>query len=104
MQEVNRLPIDFGGELRELVQLSLVFSPIIAVSPIIGQILQIGYRYSAAPTGAGQLCRPSGASQPVAQVGQFNIRYIDSEGMNALPHYRSVAHDCPFFSERNIPF
>src|SRR5260370_32326113 len=98
MQEVNRLPIDFGRELRELVQLSLVFSPIVAVSPIIGQILQIGSRYSAAPTGAGQLCRPSGASQPVAQVGQFTIRYIDSEGMNALPQYLSVGHDFPFFS------
>src|SRR5260221_8334505 len=95
MQKVNRLSIDYRGELRQLVQPSLVFPPIVAVAPIAGQTFQIVHRHSAAPAGAGQLSRPSGACQSLAQAGQFAIRYADSEGMNRLPHSLSVAHDWP---------
>src|SRR5215211_663579 len=55
MEEVDRLPVDDGGELGEGVELRLLRLPIEPGSPVVEKILQIVARNAPAPTGAGEL-------------------------------------------------
>ena len=78
VQEVDVLPVDLGGELRQLVQPRLVrrasrsscasTRPAPAGSPAARR----------APADAGQLVGPAGAAEPVAQVVQVALRHLES--------------------------
>ena len=74
------MPVDRGGELRELVEPSLVSAPVIAGAPVRGQLLQVPQRHPPAPADAGQLVGPAGAGQAVAQVVQVGLGDGDPEG------------------------
>ena len=39
-----------------------------SVAPVVGQLLQVVQRHPGLPAGAGQLARPAGVGEPVAQV------------------------------------
>ena len=55
VEEVNRLPVDDGGELREGVELRLLRPPIELGSPIVEEILQVVAGNTAAPATSGEL-------------------------------------------------
>ena len=42
VQVVDRLPVDFGDELRDFVEASLLSPPIEPVAPVVGQLLEVG--------------------------------------------------------------
>jgi hypothetical protein len=79
MQEVDRLPVDDGDELRELVQHRLLLAPVEAVGPVAGQLLEVVEGHPPAPADAGQLGGPAGAGQPLAQVVQVLVGNGDPE-------------------------
>jgi hypothetical protein len=64
VQEVDVLPVDLGGELRVLVQLTLVDAPVVAITPVLGQPLEVAHRHPAAPADIGQVRGPSGPGEP----------------------------------------
>ena len=71
MQKMDRLPVNFGDELRKLVQPGLLRAPIVGCAPVINQSLHIRNRYAAAPVHAipgGQRFRPVGTRQAVFQI------------------------------------
>jgi hypothetical protein len=79
VEEVDRLAVDGGGELRVLVQPRLVLAPVVAVTPVGGQLLEIVERHPAAPADPGQLVGPAGTGQPVAQVVEVGLGDVDPE-------------------------
>jgi hypothetical protein len=79
VQEVDVLAVDGGDELRELVELRLLFAPVVAVLPVLGKLFQVPERHAPAPTDAGQLSRPAGASQALPQIFEIVLRDLDPE-------------------------
>ena len=65
VQEVDRLTVDLGDELRQFVQPRLVGAPVEAVGPVGGQALEMVERDAAAPTVARRSLRPARAGQAV---------------------------------------
>ena len=79
MHKVHVLAVDDGGELRKLVQLRLVGAPVVTGAPVGGQVFQVAQRHAGLPAGTGQLGRPAGAGQPLAQVIEVGFRDVDPE-------------------------
>ena len=80
VQEVDRLAIDRGGELGEPVQHRLVRPPVVVRAPILGQLLQVSERHAPAPAHAGRSRGPAGTGEPVPQVVDIRLGYLDPEG------------------------
>ncbi len=68
VQEVQVLPVDSGGELRERVQPGLVLTPVVGGAPVLGQLSQVGERHPVVPADAGELLGPAGPAQALAKV------------------------------------
>src|SRR5436305_14148798 len=73
MQEVDGLTVDLGRVLRELIQSGLVLAPVVAGTPVLGQILEIVERNAPAPADARQLIGPASAGQAIVQVVQIGL-------------------------------
>ncbi len=82
MQEVNLLTVYFGGELRELVQRSLVFAPVVAVQPVRDEALDVAKRYTVIPFDTKEFIGPAGALESFMQVVQDALVNVDGEGLN----------------------
>jgi len=92
VHEVDTLRIDLGGELRKLVQLRLPRPPVEGCAPAVDQVADIGDRDAVLPPGRGgragtagddlllgQLLGPPGTGQPVGQVVEVRLRYLDAK-------------------------
>jgi hypothetical protein len=79
MDEVDPLAIDGGGELGVPVEPGLPGPPVVPVGPVAGQLLQVPEGHAAGPAHAGQLVRPAGPGQPLAQVVQLGLGDLDAE-------------------------
>ena len=73
MQEVDGLTVDLGRVLREHIQSGLVLAPVVAGTPVFGQVLEIVERNAPAPADARQLIGPASAGQTVVQVVQIGL-------------------------------
>jgi hypothetical protein len=91
VQEVDVLPVDGGGELGELVELTLVLAPVVRRTPVLGQLLQIVQRDTTFPADAGYLARPPGAGQPLGQVVQVSLGDVNPEGPDLVEAF-GVGH------------
>ena len=85
VQEVDVLPVDLGGELR----VARSAAPRARASRSRRASTRPGpCRYAdghaAAPADAGQLVRPAGPGEPVAQVVQVGLRDVDAEGADLV--------------------
>jgi hypothetical protein len=80
MEEVHGLPLDRRGELRILVELRLVFSPVIVGLPILGQLLLVIRGHSPTPPRAGSFVGPSGVGESLFEVVHGFLRNRDAEG------------------------
>ena len=79
VQEVDRLAVDRGGELREPVERRLVLPPVVLGSPILGQVLQVPERHAPAPPGVGRLVGPTGAGEPLLEIVDVPLGNFDPE-------------------------
>ena len=61
MQEVDGLTVDLGRVLRELIQSGLVLAPVVAGTPVLGQVLEVVERNAPAPADTRQLIGPASA-------------------------------------------
>jgi hypothetical protein len=80
VHEVQVQSVDRGGELGELVQARLVRPPVVGGEPVLDQLPQVGERDAVLPAGGGQLLRPAGEGQAVAQVVELGLRDLDPQG------------------------
>src|ERR671915_115275 len=79
VDKVDVLIVNRGSELRELIQLGFVLTPVVAGSPIPNHVLHILEADTIVPANAGQLVGPAGAAQPASQVIQVGLGNVDAE-------------------------
>ena len=82
VQEVDALAIDRGGELGEPVQHRLVRPPVVLRAPILGQLLQVSERHAPAPAHSRGSRGPAGTGEPIPQVVDIRLGYLDPEGLD----------------------
>jgi hypothetical protein len=80
VHEVDGVPGELGGELREGVEPGLLLAPVVGGGPVGGQVAQVADGDAVAPADAGRLVGPAGARQPVAQVVQVGRGNVELEG------------------------
>ena len=81
MNEVNALPLDGGVEVGEGIQAGLGLAPVKAVLPVGHQLLDVVQIGAVVPLGAGDLVRPAHVIQPVPEVFQHVVGYVDGVGL-----------------------
>src|SRR6266566_475934 len=87
MQEMNGLTVDLGRVLRELIQSGLMLAPVVAGTPVLGQVLEIVERNSSAPADARQLVGPASVGQAVVQVVQVGLGNSYFERLDTHVHF-----------------
>ena len=78
--------VDRGRELRPAVQCRFRRPPVVPVQPVCAQALNGGELGAVVPPRAGDLVRPAGAPQAVAEILQHLIRHVDRERRELQPH------------------
>ena len=79
MQEVDRLSVDRGGELGELVERGLVRTPVVVGAPVFGEPVKVSERHTPAPVPSEKVVWPAGPRKPVSQVVDIRLWNIDPE-------------------------
>ena len=79
MQEVDRQALELGGVLLDLVQRRLGSSPVVVLTPVLAQFLQVGQRDALRPVGDGLRLGPAGTGQALAQVAELLLLDVDTE-------------------------
>ena len=79
VQEMHRLAVDLGAELRVGVELGLLGAPVELTRPVVGQLPEVINGHPALPGCARQLLGPAGRGQPGLQVGQVGVGNRDTE-------------------------
>ena len=93
---MNVEAVDLGGEMVEPVQRGLACAPVVFTCPVVGQLAGVCQRNALAPVIDALGLRPSGAGQPVLQVGEIsvgnrNAKRIDLGPSPSLGNRSSVA-------------
>src|ERR1051326_7944808 len=94
MDEVNVDPIDICLELIERVQSLLSNPPIVLVTPILNEALQVRQVRAVVPSCIRQLVRKTPLCQPPFQVGEHCVRNLNLERdycLSALLSIRNLA-------------
>ena len=73
MDEMDRLAIDPGAEVRQLVEPRLLRAPVVLVAPVRHQPAQVVDRHAVLPAGAVDLVREAGARQSALQVREDRV-------------------------------
>ena len=97
VQEVDRLAVDLGGELRVRVEAGLERAPVERRAPVLRPGLHLAERDAVLGARAGDLVGPPGAGQPVLEVVELGLRDVDAEGLDG-------AHGGLLDLERNTSF
>ena len=84
MDEVDRLAIDRGAEVRELVQPRLLRSPVERVAPVLHQLAHVVHWDPVLPAGAVDLIGPARAGEAVLEVAQGGVLDGDLERLDRL--------------------
>ena len=95
VQEVHRLTVDLGAELRVGVQLGLLGAPVELLGPVVGQLPQVVDGHAALPGCARQLLGPAGGGQPGLQIGQVGVGNRDTERLEGQLHsHTAIMRQC----------
>jgi len=86
MDEMDRLSINRGAEMGELVQTSLLPAPIVRVAPVTNQLAQVVDGNPVLPAGALDLIRETGARQTPVEILENGVLHADREGVYCLTH------------------
>src|SRR5262249_50285869 len=84
VQEVNRLAVDRGRELRDLVESGLRGPPVEGCPPVLGEAPHVRTWHAPLPAGAGQVVWPAGPGEPVVKVVDVALRDLDAEGPDVI--------------------
>jgi DNA-binding MarR family transcriptional regulator len=79
VEEVDRLAVDHGGELRDGVERDLLRPPVVRGPPVVCDLAEVADRHASAPTDIVELLRPSRADESLAQILEGAFRDIDAE-------------------------
>ena len=83
MDEVDRHAVDVRLVVREPVHGALGPAPVVLGPPILDQLLQIGLVRAVRPFLVGELAGPTRLVQPISQVVQHRVRYVDRKRLFA---------------------
>ena len=108
VDEVDRLAVDAGAEVVELVEPRLLGAPVVLVAPVRHELAHVGDGSAVLPARAVDLLREAGHRQPEPEVFQRRVVHPDVEPLDVLRHavrLRDEAEPCPEggTAERNRP-
>jgi hypothetical protein len=86
VHEVDRLVIDAGAKVLELVELRLLCSPVVLVAPVRHQVAQVADRCPVLPAGAVDLVGEAGPRQTESEVPQGRVVHANVEPFDCLRH------------------
>ena len=100
VQEVDRLAVDLGGELRVLVQPASCLAPVVAVDPVGGEALEVVDGDAAGPArrraaATGQRVRPRRSRRSSSSACGMSMRKGRMSSLMSLS---------PFGTKRSVPF
>ena len=84
MDEMDSLAVDFGGEVRELVEVRLVRSPVVTGAPVFGEFFEPRQRETVVPAGVGELVGPAGPGEAVVEVVDIGLGDVDLQVVDRL--------------------
>jgi hypothetical protein len=84
VKEVDRLPVDDGGELWKGVELRFLRPPVEARTPVVDEVLQVVAGNAAAPATSGELLGQAGVRQSIVEVGKIGVRDIDPKRLQGV--------------------
>ena len=90
VDEVDRLAIDAGAEVLELVEPRLLRSPVVLVAPVLHELAQVADRRPVLPARALDLVGKAGLRQPAPEVVQHRVVDADGELLDCLRHCGSL--------------
>ena len=93
VDEVDRLAVDAGAEVRQLVEPRLLRSPVVLVAPVLHQLAQVVDRDPVLPARALDLVGEAGPRQTAAQVLQDRVVDADLESLDRPRSLRSLDHE-----------
>ena len=88
MDEVDRLAVDVGAEVGELVEPRLVDAPVIGVTPVLDQLAQVVDRDPVLPARPLDLVGKARPRQTGAEILQNGVVDADFERLDGLTHDR----------------
>jgi hypothetical protein len=71
MQEVDCLPVDLSGELREVVEAGFTNVPVVVRPPVGDQIGEVRLANAVGPADVRKFVRPASPVQPVMEIRSF---------------------------------
>src|SRR5207249_6685733 len=86
VDEVNRLAVDTGAEMGQLVEPHLLGAPVVCLSPVLDELAQVAHRYAVLPTRPLDLIRKAGLREAALQVLEDGVVDADLEGLDGLAH------------------
>ncbi len=86
VHEVDRLPVDRGAEVLELVEPGLLRAPVVVVAPGVDELAQVVDRDAVLPAGVLDLVRQARLFEPPPQVVQDGVVDLDVEALDAVVH------------------
>src|SRR5262249_54759649 len=86
MDEVDRLAVDLGAEVRKLVEPRFLRPPVVLVTPVLHQLPQVVDGNPALPAAPLDLVREAGLCQPATQVLPDRVVDADLESVDGLTH------------------
>jgi hypothetical protein len=78
--KVDRLPVDLGEVVRELVHARFLCAPVVPGAPVLHHLLEVVVGHAVRPVVAGSSSGVAGAGEPVVEVVKLGLRDLDDEG------------------------
>ena len=82
VDEVNVQPVDLGNELRQRVQLRLALTPVVAISPVVRELLRRLEGYTLRLISNRLLIRPPRGRNPRPQIFKIRLRSLDRKRLD----------------------
>ncbi len=86
VNEVDRLPVDSGAEVRQIVEPRFLRAPVIIVAPVRDELAQVVDRDPVLPAGFVDLVGETGPRETVAQVVEVVVVDVDPESLHRVRH------------------
>src|SRR5205085_2617838 len=83
---MDRLAVDTGAEVLELVEAALLRPPVVFGAPVLDQVAHVIRRYPVLPAAAVDVVREAALREPGAQVVQSRVVDADLERLDVVRH------------------
>ncbi len=102
MDEVDRLTVDLGAELRQSVEPGLVRAPVVLVAPVGDELAHVVDGDAVVPSRVVELVREPGLRKSPAEIVEVGLVDVDPERLDGAVHGAGVKSRCRRVSPRRM--